>query len=311
MKKFVYGLFTLIFLSLILIFPTQSIEGAKYGLLLWFNVIIPSLLPFIIISNIIIALNIIPYFTLFIFPIMNKIFKISKYGTYAVITGFLFGYPMGAKVTSDLRSNGLITQNEAMYLMTFCNNVSPVFIINYIVYQTLKKPELAGPTIGILFASSIICGLIFKKSYVKKDIVHNTPKLNIDKNKNLSFSILDKSICSAIETIVRLGGYLIIFGIISNMITLLPVSDSIKPLLTGFIEITNGINSIGISSATFYKKYIYIIICVAFGGLSSVAQTSSFLSSVNIPVSKYFFAKIINTVISFFLTLLYLFITVH
>lgn len=69
----------------------------------------------------------------------------SYYGTFAVLTGFLCGYPMGAKTTSDLLNVNKISRSEASYLLSFCNNTSPAFILSYVVAQNMKERNLCIP----------------------------------------------------------------------------------------------------------------------------------------------------------------------
>lgn len=54
MKRFLFLLPFLIMLSFLLLFPDTSFTCAASGLMLWFETLLPSLLPFMIISNLLI-----------------------------------------------------------------------------------------------------------------------------------------------------------------------------------------------------------------------------------------------------------------
>lgn len=82
-----------------------------------------------------------PYHIHFLCPLLGT----SYYGTFAVLTGFLCGYPMGAKTTSDLLNVNKISRSEASYLLSFCNNTSPAFILSYVVAQNMKERNLCIP----------------------------------------------------------------------------------------------------------------------------------------------------------------------
>lgn len=109
-------LFTITYTNIYFVFPISALQGASNGLLLWFNKVLPTLLPFIILSNILIKLDILKSIPSF---------------TYGLILGFLTGLPMGAKTSSDLLENNKINYKEASFLLSICNNPSPMFIINY------------------------------------------------------------------------------------------------------------------------------------------------------------------------------------
>ena len=130
MRRYAFPFSVILLFFIMLSFPQEVFDGASEGLLLWFQIVLPTLLPFIIISNILIQTNSISLLSHIFGPAFQKIFRISTDGSFVVLAGFLCGYPMGAKVTSDLILAGRITKSEGSYLLSFCNNTSPMFIIS-------------------------------------------------------------------------------------------------------------------------------------------------------------------------------------
>ena len=55
MKQTLMTAETLILFALIILFPGVILEGAQAGLLLWFNTVLPALLPFLILSNLLLG----------------------------------------------------------------------------------------------------------------------------------------------------------------------------------------------------------------------------------------------------------------
>ena len=51
MKHIFSTLCTIFLFILMLLFPQDAFKGASAGLLLWFHTVLPTLLPFIILSN--------------------------------------------------------------------------------------------------------------------------------------------------------------------------------------------------------------------------------------------------------------------
>ena len=92
---------------------------------LWLNTLLPTLLPFLILTGFLIHTDgiekIFSPFRIF----WNKGMGLSCSGAYAFVLGMLCGYPMGAKIASDLYQYGKISKREAEYLLTFSNNASP------------------------------------------------------------------------------------------------------------------------------------------------------------------------------------------
>lgn len=303
MKRIIYICCSFLFLIIILLYPIQSYEGAKAGLNLWFHTIIPTLLPFIILSNLMIQLNATDSLSILLSPLTHKPLKISRQGNYAIFIGMLCGYPMGAKAASDLVLHNKITKAEGQYLLSFCNNVSPMFIVSFIVHTTLKTPELLTKILIILYGAPLISALFFNLFFRKKAGTAGSLPVSRENQMNIDFSLVDSCIIKSFEIIVKLGGYIILFSILSTFfIYFLDVNESIKAAIIGFTEITNGIAYTGSSSYISQNTGI-LIICVmtSFGGLSSLAQTQSIIKDSGLSIFLYFISKLINGIFAFVL----------
>ncbi len=127
---------TLLFLimtGLLLTYPKESLALSLTGLQLWFNRMVPTLLPFMILSGIMIRLNLTEHIVKIISPVLTPLLRISLNGLYAVAIGFLCGFPMGARVIAELYENHKLSKEEASYLLAFCNNIGPVYFISFVL----------------------------------------------------------------------------------------------------------------------------------------------------------------------------------
>ena len=163
MKHFpVTVLITLMF-GAMLLFPKAVFNGASEGLLLWFQVVFPTLFPFMLITNLLMDSGGLAFISSIFRRPFRRIFGVSGNGSFAVLAGFLCGYPMGAKVTADLLRTGRITRAEGQYLLSFCNNTSPVFIINFIVWKTLGEDQLLLPSLAVLMGGPVLLSFLFRR----------------------------------------------------------------------------------------------------------------------------------------------------
>ena len=152
---YIIPIVVIFFNILIILFPSDIITSAKNGLLLWFNNVIPSLLPFIIGANILSMTGFINLIGVASEPITRKLFKISGYGAFALIMGFISGYPIGAKITASLYENNKITKSEAQKLIMFTNNSGPLFILGTVAVSMLNLPK-AGTLIYFPTTSQLV-----------------------------------------------------------------------------------------------------------------------------------------------------------
>lgn len=301
MKKIV-SLFAIIgFFVIMLIFPRQTFEGASNGLLLWFQIILPTLLPFIILSNLLIHTNAVTYVSAIMKPFVQRLFCVSDYGCYAVFVGFLCGYPMGAKVIADLIQTKKITQKEGQYLLSFCNNTSPMFIISFIVMQNFKNESLLLGTLVILYLAPAICSFVFRRFYqVKK---HSFNEKSPSKEAFFfDFNLFDNCIMNGFETITKVGGYIILFSILFSICETLSYTQYVLP----FLEITNGIHWISNNIQPLYITFPLILTLTSFGGLCAIAQTNSMIQESKLSILPYITQKLITALVTSLLAIIYI-----
>ena len=127
---------TLLFLILtgmLLVYPKESLAFSLTGLQLWFNRMVPTLLPFMILSGIMIRLNLTEHVVKIISPVLTPLLRISLNGLYAVTIGFLCGFPMGARVIAQLYASHKLSRAEASYLLAFCNNIGPIYFVSFVL----------------------------------------------------------------------------------------------------------------------------------------------------------------------------------
>ena len=168
---------------LMLCCPKEVFNGASEGLLLWFQILFPTLFPFLLITDLLMATGGIRMISKVLSVPFGILFRVSGEGTFAVVAGFLCGYPMGAKITADLIRNQSISVEEGTYLLSFCNNTSPIFIINFLVWKTLEKKELLFPSLMILLGTPVVMSFLFRSIY-KRGRKGSTGRNILEKQKS-------------------------------------------------------------------------------------------------------------------------------
>ena len=145
MKKSIGGVLSVLCLLMLLFNPGLALEGARQGLVLWGNVVLPTLLPFMICSGVIVAMDAIHILTGPFNPILSGILSLSDQGSFCLMSGLLCGYPMGAKTTSDFLDQGRLSVQEGKYLLAISNHPSPMFVLGYVMAQIALIPSMIPP----------------------------------------------------------------------------------------------------------------------------------------------------------------------
>lgn len=302
MKQRIITLFCICLLLFLLVHPEEALLSAKDGMSLWLNVMIPTLLPFLILTGILLKTGNIPQLLEPLAPFWKHFFGISPAGAYVLILGFLCGYPMGAKLAHDLYINHQISQREGEYLLTFSCNASPAFIFSYLSQNILEGKIPPHSLLLILLSADFVCMLFFRFLVYHGNTVSSVKPEYRKKETYQQDStgvILDVSIMSGFETITRLGGYILIFSLLfTGFYHYWPFCSQNKILLTSPIELTTGLHQIAQSAFSWKIKYITSMTLTAFGGFCVMFQTKNVLEE-KLSILPYIFAKCLNASLVF------------
>ena len=298
-------LITLIFLLLtfcILTNSSLSMMYASLGLELWFRKMVPALLPFMILSGIMVRLRLTEKISMVLYPALGPVYRVRKNVVYCMMLGFLCGFPMGAKVTADLLKRNLLTLEEGEYLLAFCNNIGPVYFCSFVL--PLLSLRLVFPYLFGMYGIPLLYGLLLRytvfrnRLYTEKETRRppRPPELMaaaraFDEPPALRLlAAADESIVSGLTAILTLGGYMILFNLLNLPFHLLLRRE---PVLTApLLEITGGLSMLG------GKLPLYSLLVLSFGGFSCIAQTYSCIRDTGLSTGSYIRHKILLTLLN-------------
>ena len=286
----------ILFVFLLLTNTVNSTILVNSGLETWYKHMIPSLFPFMVLSGFLLRSGLSMQLASLLNPLLGRIFRLSTSCIYIIIMGFLCGFPMGANVIAESLSLNRITKREAEFLLSFCNNIGPVYFISF-AYTTCPFLSL-GLTISIMYGVPLLYGLILRYTcyrdipYTKASFCTEYPH----NNKNY-LDAFQESLQKSITSIVTLGAYMVIFNVLQLPLynTFYKMSEIVLCIFKGLIEINSGISSI-----SFYPEIYTIVyfLFLPFGGLCCFFQTYAMIKDTPLSLGKYFTHKIIQTIIT-------------
>lgn len=328
-KQFIIPFILVLFTISLIIFSSTNLSSAKNGLILWANSIVPSLFPFFVATELLTHTNLIYNMGKLLNKFMKPFFNIRGEGSFALIMGIISGYPMGAKISANFRKNNICSKEECERLLSFTNNSGPLFITG-----TVGITMFGNSTIGFLLLfthllASLTVGFLFRFWKYKAKEKTNLQKYESNKINEITLSnlggIIGNSITNSINTILLIGGFVVLFSVILNIIktsnllnilcnfinpifNLLNIPTSFSSgFISGIIELTNGLNII----CTLPEKKISINIILAsfllgLGGISVLLQVWSVISKTDLSIKPYIIGKILHAFFSAFYTFLFL-----
>lgn len=290
-----------------LCYPSHSASAAARGLLLWYQKLVPVLLPFSILSNILLASDSLSAFGKWIGPLLQRIYPLSTEAFYPLIAGFLFGFPMGGQITSQMIRQKKLSHEEGLCCFCISNNIGPAFLQGVLATQMYYIQFPVWILFLLLYLPPLLLGRIWLS---RLHHFHSGEKAGKSKKSasksQITFEIIDAGILNGFEILTRIGGYVMLFSILADMLRHIPyLPTTLQCIMIGCIEITNGSHALAESPFSPLVKQVLALTFVAFGGISGFFQASSFAKSASLSMKSYFYFKLLCTLITAVCSLLF------
>lgn len=254
---------------------------------LWVTKVFPSLFPMILINNILIDYNF-PYYII-------KLLKKNGLKYYVMILSLFSGSPSNAIIIKELYQNNSIDENDANKLLTYTFFSNPIFLVTMLSLSF--EINIVWKIIIISYLSNFIISFIFKIN-----------PINLKSLKNKKHSI-SNSITKTMSTLIMILGTIVFYILLSTfIITLFKLNNINSIFIKGFLELTQGLNSLQNININLFLKELIAITFISFGGLSIHAQIKSILSDTNLSYKYFLYGRLLSIIISVVLLIFITFI---
>lgn len=286
--------FLLVFFFLIIIHPRSGIRFASDGLILWYQTVVPTLLPCMLISSLMVQTNAASGLISLIHPLLGRLLGTSPEGTYCFLIGMLCGYPMGAKTCADMICARRLSLEEGKYLMAFLHFPSPMFVTGYIASANLILPS-SVPIFAAVYLPLIPLSLLSRRKHPRSGLSFVSAEKETRARIRLTPSVLDQVITSSSAVMLKIGIYMMIFTILAGFANMLPLppflfhlpSEFLLSAFCGVLEMTTGIRMAAQTALSLTVQGALICFAASFGGLSVAMQIQAVLSGSGLTLKHY------------------------
>jgi sporulation integral membrane protein YlbJ len=335
------GLAAGLLVMFIVMFPDQVFRSSLEGLNIWWKIVFPALLPFLVLSEVLIAFGVVHFLGVLLEPFMRFFFRVPGIGGWAVAMGFTAGYPAGAQVTRQLRMSELVGRGEGERLLALSHTCNLVFIVSVVAVGFYQHAELGAMIAAVHFLSALIVGLIMRFHGRKDDALPPEVRgkrsvsardgwirraframYEARQNDGRTFGkLLGDAVTASVQTLMAIGGYMMIFSVVLKVLSLTKISSIIEevvrtllvPLgfieslsrytIPGMFEVNLGAYAISQSgSSSLVWQAALIGAILAFSGLCMHAQVKSIIRSTDISYTPFLVSRIMHAILAFFLT---------
>lgn len=271
---------------LLILDAKTALLGAQEGMELCIRTVIPSLLPFFLLSQLLchsLTGNDLP-----LLRPLGRWMGIPEGAESILAVGFLGGYPTGAQCIASACRRGKLSRQDGKRMLAFCNNAGPAFLFG-IAAAVFPRSWMAWALWGIHILSAVLTARFIPKIPEK-----STPS-PVSADPGLT---VPDALRNAIGILAQVCGWVVLFRVIVAFLTrwfgwLLPEPGRI--VLSGILELSNGccllpgIQPIGL-------RFVICAGFLGFGGLCVGLQTLSVAAGLD--TALYFPGKLLQTAFS-------------
>lgn len=326
--------FTLSLLALgMFIYPQEVLSSASGGLSLWWRFVLPALLPFFILSELLMAAGFVHFLGVLLESFMRPVFRLPGKGAFVVAMGYTSGFPMGAVLTARLRQAGEITRVEGERLLAFTNNPSPGFMFGAVASGMLGKPALGIVLASSIYLANLLVGFLFRFYRVTPCPQQSTRfpsfqrawqelKTAQAKDNRALGQILSDAIKQSITTVLMVAGFMAFFSVILRLLNIWHVTEFLATLIhivinvpptpilqaffNGLFEMTLGCQGTIHAVSELNYQVALLALLMGWSGLSVFAQVAGFISKTDLRFFPFVIARILHGIIALGLSQLFL-----
>lgn len=323
----------LLTLSLVL-YPEAALEAAKDGMKLFLNVVFPSLLPFFILSEVMLSLGVVHFIGVLFEPLMRPLFNVPGEGAFVLSMGLAAGYPMDAVITARFRKQGLCTRTEGERMLAFSNTADPLFIFGAVAVGMFGISAL-GRTMALAhYIGAFLVGLIFRfyglgdRSATPERVrtgnilgraVEALIKAREEDGRPFG-QMMGDAVNDSIRTLWMICGFIMLFSTVVKIVEVVglyavvaaPLEwlfrmanidlSLVRAAVIGLFEIDLGAVAAAKAPASLIQQVAIAGAIIAWSGLSVHGQVASVLTGTDIRMRPYIFARLVHAVLAFMAT---------
>lgn len=305
-KKYIIPTFAAIFITMLFIKNSELTSAyVRGGLESCFLTIIPSLFPFMVVSEILNECGALSALGRLFGKWTEQIFGISKKSFAAVLSGLLLGFPIGTRALIGLYDKGEISEDELHTALGFCGIPSFGFTVNVVGISLFAQKGFGLMLYGAAIFSALFTGCILAK---RKKPFLGAVTLPPHTRQKGSAEIITGAIASATGATITLCAYVVFFScLIGCLSDTIGFSPTVGALAGALLELSTGATA---SADVSGRVGIALVgFTVGWSGLSVHFQTMALAGARIKSYARYFAQKLFQGVLCAALALGYSMLT--
>lgn len=304
----------------ILAAPGAALSSAREGLDLFMTVVLPSLLPFFILTRLLLETPVVEDAGRLLEPVMRPLFGCPGRVAFAMTVSFLSGYPAGSRVVARLYEQGRLRDGELRRAACLCSTSGPVFLLGAVGAGMFGSGRTGWLILLGHYLAVVLTGILLG-GFRGREPAEKSAPAPPDPSRPLGAMLAD-AVRGGAASITLVGGFVILFSVLTGLAVHFRLADAAGlllsaplrwlglpeelsvPFFAGFLELTAGCRQAALAGESSPVLWAAACAVVTWGGLSAQAQSMAFLSGTPLSAGRFSAVKALQAALSFGLCLL-------
>ncbi|OPG98129.1 hypothetical protein B2I21_12395 [Chryseobacterium mucoviscidosis] len=310
----------------VVVSPKDAFDASIQGLDIWWKIIFPAMLPFLMLSQMLTAFGFTHALGVLLGPLMQRWFRLPGKAGLAIAVGMCGGFPAGADTASRLAQDQQITAKQAGIVAAAAHFANPLMIILVIGAAFLHQPAAGYFLLIVHWVSGWIATMIGVRLLPVKSKNTRIAISSADLESNKVASVLKKltsashtaslkkrslwsqmmlaardaqerdgrgfgkllgdTVSQAVQTLMMTGGYMIVFAVFVRLLTLYITPDTSVTFWPSLLELHLGTYHLSQSPLTPVLLMSLLAAVLGWGGLCSLLQVSAVLKAAGLATTS-------------------------
>lgn len=317
------------------LYPNEVLAAALRGVSIWWEVLFPALFPFFVIAELLLGFGLVHFIGCIFDPMMRPLFRVPGYGGFVMAMGFASGYPIGARLTSQLWQENLVNREEGERLVAFTSTSDPVFLIGAVSVGFFHDAGLAIVLAAAHYGGGLIVGLLMRWHGKSAGQLEKTNTITPSggtllrrafaamhqarlEDQRSTGALLQEAIRMGLRMVFMIGALVVFISVILELLSLTGVLTVLyamaamilnamfmpealsRALIDGLFEVTLGAKAAGVAahSASFMHSTAAAAFILSWAGISVHAQIMSLLTHTNLRYTPFVIGRLLHGLIA-------------
>lgn len=290
-------------------------ETAGKAAAMCIELILPSLFPFLVLSNLVIGMGYARALGKACAPLMRRLFNLGGACAGPFLMGIIGGYPIGAKSAVALYESGQCSRAECERMLSFCNNSGPAFILGVVGSGIFSSSKAGILLYAAHVLASVTVGVLFR-TYKKEETAGGAGRAPVIYEQPRFSSVFTSSVTRALASVGNISAFVIFFAVATDLLfssgilsavvraiawLLSPLEvtqSSIERIAVGFLEMTSGLSGLSGAAGNVGTQLSMAAFMLGWAGISVHCQVLSFLDSGGLSLKPYILGKLLHGAVS-------------